>query len=108
MAVLNRSEFLDRLHAAIGDEVTEETISLVEDFTDTYDDLEQRSSSGEADVWKQKYEENDKAWKTLYQNRFFSGAPASQAAVQLDQLEETDVERAENIKVEDLFTPVTK
>ena len=70
MAVKTREEILESLRDRIGDEPTVEDISMLEDITDTFTDLEEKTS--DATNWKNKYEENDKAWKKKYSERFFS------------------------------------
>lgn len=75
MAVLSKDEFFSKLQTLVGDSADPDTIALVEDFTDTYSDLEQRGS-GDGIDWKAKYEENDRAWGEKYKHRFFSGGVA--------------------------------
>ena len=48
-------------------------MALLEDMTDTYNDLESRASS--ETNWEQKYKDNDAEWRKKYRDRFFS-APA--------------------------------
>lgn len=72
MAILNRDEFFNRLHDRIGSDTSDESISFLEDMTDTYNSLEQ-SANGDGTDWRQKYEELDEAWKKRYRHRFFSG-----------------------------------
>lgn len=71
MPVLNREAFFNRVHDVFGSDTSPENISFIEDMTDTYADLEKRAN-GDGMDWKQKYEENDKAWREKYQHRFFS------------------------------------
>ncbi len=70
MAVKTREEILESLRGRFGDEPTDEDITMLEDITDTFTDLEEKTS--DATNWKNKYEENDKAWKKKYSERFFS------------------------------------
>lgn len=70
MAVKTREEILESLRGRFGDEPTDEDISMLEDITDTFTDFEEKTS--DATNWKNKYEENDKAWKKKYSERFFS------------------------------------
>lgn len=69
MAIKTREELLNDLNAFIGDSEEDSAISLIEDFTDTLTDLENKNDNEE---WKTKYEENDKAWRKKYRERFFS------------------------------------
>lgn len=73
MSVKNKDEILEAIKTRVGDNTDDETISLLEDVSDTLADLETRASGGEH--WKTKYEENDKLWRERYTNRFFSKEP---------------------------------
>nr|DAI21278.1 MAG TPA: hypothetical protein [Caudoviricetes sp.] len=73
MGVKNKDEILEAIKTRVGDNTDDETISLLEDVSDTLADLETRASGGED--WKAKYEENDKLWRERYTNRFFSKEP---------------------------------
>lgn len=67
--VLSREDLLSRISERIGDDNSDEAISLIEDFSDTFDDLESKTNSdGE---WKQKYEKLDNEWRNKYKERFF-------------------------------------
>ena len=68
--ILSKEEFLEKIKQIVGEDTTEESLGIIEDFTDTYNHLEELSS-GQED-WKAKYEENDKAWRQKYRDRFFS------------------------------------
>lgn len=69
MAIKSREDLLNDLNSFIGDNEDDVAISLIEDITDTLTDLENNSDS---ENWKTKYEENDKAWRKKYKDRFFS------------------------------------
>ena len=70
MAVKTRDEILESLRGRFGEEPTDDDIAMLEDITDTFTDFEEKTS--DATNWKKKYEENDKAWKKKYSDRFFS------------------------------------
>lgn len=74
MAVRNKEEILEAIKTRVGEQTDDETISFLEDVSDTFTDLETRAN-GDAEVWKTKYEENDKSWRERYTNRFFSKEP---------------------------------
>lgn len=67
MAVRSRDEMLAALRSRIGDDTSDEALTLIEDFTDTISDYESRVG----DDWKAKYEENDSTWRQKYRDRFF-------------------------------------
>ena len=70
MAVKTKEEILKILRGRFGEEPTDADITMLEDITDTFTDFEEKTS--DATNWKNKYEENDKAWKKKYSDRFFS------------------------------------
>ena len=73
MAVRSKEEILEYLKGKMGDEPDDESISFLEDVTDTISDYESKVSDTED--WKAKYEANDKEWRKKYTERFFSGEP---------------------------------
>lgn len=74
MAVKTREEILESFKTRLGENPDDESISFLEDVTDTLDDLEKKAS-GDGTDWKSKYEENDASWRKKYTERFFSGEP---------------------------------
>lgn len=101
MAVLTKDEYFDRLRAVVGDDVSDDAVKLVEDFTDTYTDLEARASSDDTEALKEQLEKERASWAKLYKDRFFS-SPTSVQAPQ-PTAREIEQERAETITVSDLF-----
>lgn len=67
MAVVTRDDLMERIRSRIGDDTSDEALSLIEDFTDTFSDLEVRAGED----WKSKYDELDKTWREKYKARFF-------------------------------------
>lgn len=101
MAVRNKNELMEALRKRLGDSVEDDVISLVEDFNDTIDDYDSRLQ--QVGDWKQKYEENDAAWRQRYRDRFFQGdSPENFAGDVSDREIEEKTERARTY--EDLFT----
>lgn len=70
MAVKTRDELMETIKARLGEQTDDETISFLEDVSDTLTDLE--SKTKDATDWKTKYEENDKQWRNKYKERFFN------------------------------------
>lgn len=60
-------EILEKTKTILGDNTSDEALSLIEDITDSY-------SLPEVD-WEQKYNENDAMWRQKYRDRFYSGVP---------------------------------
>lgn len=71
MSVLNKEEFMSRLKERVGDDTSDETMTFLEDITDTFNDMEARSNDANDEEWKNKYEELDKSWREKYKARFF-------------------------------------
>lgn len=74
MGVKTREEILESFKTILGENPDDESISFLEDVTDTLDDFEKRAN-GDGTDWKSKYEENDASWRKKYTERFFSGEP---------------------------------
>lgn len=74
MAVKTREEILESFKARLGENPDDDSISFLEDVTDTLDDFEKRAN-GDGTDWKSKYEENDASWRKKYTERFFSDEP---------------------------------
>lgn len=71
MAVRTKQEVLELIKTKFADDTSDETLTFIEDVSDTLNDLESKSS-GQED-WKQKFEDNDKMWREKYKSRFFAG-----------------------------------
>ena len=69
MAVKTIEELMESIRARLGDDQSDEAIALLEDISDTYDDMQSRTNG--AEDWKKKYEENDAEWRQKYRDRFF-------------------------------------
>lgn len=74
MAVRTREELLESIRNRVGEQTDDETISFLEDVTDTLTDLEKRANDDGED-WEQRYKDNDAEWRKKYTERFFSGEP---------------------------------
>jgi len=74
MSVKTREELLESIRARVGEQTDDETISFLEDVTDTLTDLETRAN-GDGENWEQRYKDNDAEWRKKYTERFFSSAP---------------------------------
>lgn len=71
MSVKSKDEILSSIKAKLGEDTSDEAIALIEDVSDTFDDLSKSSNSDGID-WQKKYEENDKKWREKYRDRFFN------------------------------------
>lgn len=68
MAVRTREEILEAIRSRIGEDTSDESISLLEDITDTMEDYETRVA--DKTDWKNKYDELDTTWRRKYIERF--------------------------------------
>ena len=75
MAILKKDELFTKIKSLIGDDSSDETLAILEDFQDTVNDYEDRSKED----WRTKYEQNDSEWRAKYKERFFSGEPIPKA-----------------------------
>lgn len=102
MAVLDRDEYLKRLGSIIvGD--TDEDLKNIEDFTDTFDDLLEKT---DAENWKQKYEDNDAEWRKKYKDRFFEAideTKVKEIGTPEENTDELESESEEVKEYDDLF-----
>lgn len=78
MSVRSREELITTVTTMIGENPSDEQISLLEDITDTVEDYEDRLS--DTTDWKTKYEENDKEWRKRYTDRFNNTEPKPEPA----------------------------
>jgi hypothetical protein len=68
MAIVTKDELINKIKTMIGDDTSDDALSLLEDASDTLSDLEGKTVT--TDDWRKKYEENDKAWRQKYKERF--------------------------------------
>ena len=102
MAVRSKSEILEYLKGKLGDEPDDESISFLEDVSDTIDDYDTKLADKED--WKSKYEANDKEWRKKYTDRFFSNEPEN-----VPDADPSDPpEEHTPMSFEELFTEVKK
>lgn len=98
MSVLTKEELLERIKTKIGEDTSDESLSLIEDVTDTFKDMENKSK--DSTDWEKKYKENDEMWRKKYRDRFFSATPK-------DEDEDIDVsshlEEPKPLTFDDLF-----
>lgn len=75
--VRNKSELIETIKTFIGENDSDEAIAILEDVSDTFTDLEGRINDKED--WKTKYEENNKAWRKKYKERFTAPLPEKES-----------------------------
>lgn len=110
MAIVKKEELTERIKKLFSDNPTDDEISLMEDFTDTFaslsannsDDISAKLTEAESKnaEWEQKYNDNDAMWRKKYMDRFngkVEDIPEVKKSLEAD--------RSENITINDLFTP---
>lgn len=96
--VKTKEEMLAEIKAYIGDRTDDETVSLVENVTDTLSDME-KNGNAEARV-----KEVEDMWRAKYMERFFDGDKENKN-IEVEEDEETEEKnKSEEIKIEDLYT----
>lgn len=93
--VLNKEDFMKRLQERIGEDTSDEAMSFIEDMTDTFNDMETRSSGNNGEQWQKKYDELDKTWREKYKARFFNSetTPEDTKNVQEDDVKDDGNEK---------------
>ena len=90
------SELINLVKERIGEDTSDESLSFLEDVSDTLGDYDNRLS--DTTDWKTKYEENDSMWRQKYRDRFMSGSS------QEDEKEDEPEEKPAPKTFADLFT----
>jgi hypothetical protein len=99
MPVLNREEYLARIQKLVGEDTSDDAMSTIEDFTDTFNSLSANTPDGEN--WEKKYKDNDDMWRKKYRDRFFSGD--EQKEYQQQHQHQKEEEQEKEVSFSDLF-----
>lgn len=102
MAILTKEDYMKKLHERIGTATDDESISFVEDMSDTFNDLERRANDKSNIDWEKKYNELDASWRTRYMHRFQTGFDNMNANDNSND-DESKNKRPEDVKIDDLF-----
>lgn len=98
MAVKTRDEIMEAIRKRIGEDTSDEAISLMEDVTDTLEDYETKVA--DKTDWKTKYDEMDASWRKKYMDRF-SGKTGEEVK---EEQEEQIKDDSEPRTFDELFT----
>lgn len=101
MAVLSHDDFMSAVKGLAGDSADDNTLAMIENFTDTFNDLEARAS--DTTDWKTKYEQNDNEWREKYKARFFEGKEGTDPNEVLREQKEDITDDGKDISFDDLF-----
>lgn len=100
MAVLSVEEFLDKIRERSGDDASDETLQFIEDATDTLNSM----SKNDGEDWQKKYEENDKAWRKKYKDRFFSTGDSAESNLDSKDDDEKEDDEEHEKTINELFS----
>lgn len=67
MAIRSREDLMASLNSFIGENSSDDALALLDDVSDTYDDLHRRATDVD---WEAKYNELDNEWRNRYKERF--------------------------------------
>lgn len=84
MAVKSYEEIIESAREIIGESTEDRDIAFLEDIADTLAD----ATIKENEDWKTKYEENDKAWRQKYIDRFSGKKDETDETDEIDETEE--------------------
>ncbi len=101
MAVLSHDDFMNAVKGLAGNSADDNTLTMIENFTDTFNDLEARAS--DTTDWKTKYEQNDNEWREKYKARFFEGKEGTDPNEVLRKQKEDITDDGNDISFDDLF-----
>ena len=90
MAKVSREELITQLSTFIGENNSDEAISLMENVSDSF--------GGDGEDWKAKYDELDASWRKRYMERFVNIGPEPDIA---DTIETPQTTTAEDTEVVD-------
>lgn len=97
--VRNKAELIEAIKTFIGENDSDEALAILEDVSDTFTDLEGKTTDKED--WKKKYEENDKMWRTKYKERF--SAPVTKDEPEEPEIPEGNPEEEKELTFDNLF-----
>lgn len=94
MAIKTLDEILANVNTILGENSSDEALTLLDDISDTFNAKDNTD-------WKQKYEDNDAAWRQRYRERFLTGNTDIDKSV--DESDDNEDEEKKSYKFEDLF-----
>ena len=95
--VKTKDEIMEEIRAYIGDRSDDQTIALIENISDTIDDY---AAHGDYD---EKLMAVEAEWRRKYIDRFMTGGEKKND-VEVEKTEDEEKDKAEEIKIDDLYT----
>lgn len=99
--VRTKDEIINAIKGKIGEDTSDETLTLLEDISDTLNDYDNKTKDTED--WKAKYEQNDKDWRQRYRDRFFNNEDGEGENDEINDLSE-NLDDNKPHTFEDLFS----
>lgn len=90
MAIRTKYELLAIVNSLIGDRNDEESLTILEDFSDTFKSFDEVDAA----EWQARLDAKEAEWRERYRNRFFASDPI---------VEEEEEEEKETKTIDDLF-----
>lgn len=100
--VRTKDELINNIKNILGDNDSDEALAILEDVSDTFADFD--SKVNDTTDWKNKYEENDKAWRTKYKERFSAPIKSEDGSDDGSDIHDADDEPEKPKTFDDLFT----
>lgn len=99
--ILDRDTLLEKVRSYVGEDTSDNAISLIEDVTDTVTDYDTRSGTD----WEAKLKENDEMWRKRYMERFSraTDSPDTSGEEVINDNEDDVKTELENVTFDDLF-----
>ena len=95
--VKTKDEIMEEIRMYIGDRSDDQTIAHIENISDTIDNY---AAHGDYD---EKLMEVEAEWRRKYIDRFMNGGE-NKNEVKVEKIEDEEKEKAEEIKIEDLYS----
>ena len=95
--IRNKDDLLRAINERFTDDNSDEVLTLIEDVTDTFNDLETRAA--DSINWEEKYNSLDADWRKRYRERFFSSDYQPEDPEEFEDDEEPELKT----KFEELF-----
>lgn len=99
MAVLTREQFMERLNTLTEGKTDDDTLTMIQDFSDTFKSLEEKEDvEAVRGDYEKKLKTLDDTWRNKYRDAFFNGTEEKK-----EEIEEEEEEKEEPHNYEDLF-----
>lgn len=110
MARKTKEEILNAFAAIVGDDDRDEVLAFMEDLADSMiegDTEEIERLRADLETERARYDENERAWRRRYKERFYRGADDNEDGETViekkEKIEKKDEPTGEEVEYEDLF-----